>query len=56
MRVLIVEDEAPAAGRIVSLLEKCGTLVEIAGMTTGVESTVNWLGSHPQPDLILMDI
>lgn len=56
MRVLIVEDEAPAAGRIVSLLEKSGTPVEIAGVTTGVESTVNWLGTHPQPDLILMDI
>jgi DNA-binding LytR/AlgR family response regulator len=56
MRILIVEDELPAAERVVSLLHRSGFSVEILGITTGVESTVNWLSAHPQPDLILMDI
>ena len=56
MRILIVEDEQPAAERLVSLLGRTGISLEIAGVTSGVESTVNWLGAHPQPDLILMDI
>lgn len=56
MRILIVEDEQPAAERLVSLLARTGISLEIAGVTSGVETTVNWLAAHPQPDLILMDI
>lgn len=56
MKILIVEDERPAAERLISLLRKTGLPVEILDVTESVEKTVNWLTSHPDPDLIMMDI
>jgi DNA-binding LytR/AlgR family response regulator len=56
MKILIVEDELPAAERLISLLRKTVLPVEILDVTESVEKTVNWLTSHPDPDLIMMDI
>jgi DNA-binding LytR/AlgR family response regulator len=56
MNILIVENEKPAADRLVRLLMKIDKSITITGIIETVEGTVNWLQENPQPDLILMDI
>jgi DNA-binding LytR/AlgR family response regulator len=55
-QVLIVEDEEATAERTKSLLLQALPDAIVAGMTDSIESTVDWLKSHTDPDLILMDI
>lgn len=56
MNILIVEDEKPAATRLVNMLKKADPSAEIIGTTDGVESTLNFLDQHEAPDLVFMDI
>lgn len=56
MKILIVEDEKPAATRLRHMLEKTVPDADILGVTEGVESTLNFLDQGPKPDLLLMDI
>nr|MDQ3017814.1 response regulator [Bacteroidota bacterium] len=56
MNILIVEDEKPAATRLVNMLKKAEPNAEIVGMTDGVESTLNFLDQNGAPDLVFMDI
>jgi len=56
MRVLIVEDEIAAARRLSKMLLELEPSAQILGITDSVSSTVEWLQSNPEPDLILLDI
>lgn len=56
MDILIVEDEPLAVQKLVKLLNLVDPTCRILGTTDGIESTVEWLKTHPLPDLILMDI
>lgn len=56
MRVLIVEDETTAFENLSQMLSAADPTLEIVGNTEGVQQTVRWLRSNPQPDLIFMDI
>jgi len=56
MNVLIVEDEKPATTRLINMLKKIAPDAHIAGITDGVESTLNYLDQNPPPDLVFMDI
>jgi DNA-binding LytR/AlgR family response regulator len=56
MKVLVVENEKPAADKIVSLLKKIDNTVTVTGIAETVEEAVNWLQTQPEPDLLLMDI
>jgi DNA-binding LytR/AlgR family response regulator len=56
MNILIVENEKPAAERIIRMLGKIDRTITIAGIPETVEGTVNWFQTNPRPDLILMDI
>jgi DNA-binding LytR/AlgR family response regulator len=56
MKVLIVEDETAAYENLVEILRNINPAIEVAGNTESVEQTVHWLQTHPEPDLILMDI
>ena len=56
MNVLIVENEIPAADKIVRLLKKIDKSLTILGVIETVEETINRLQERPLPDLILMDI
>lgn len=56
MKVLIVEDETVAYENLLSILAEIDTSVEVLGNTESITQTINWLQSHPLPDLILMDI
>ena len=56
MNVLIIEDEEAAVRRLQKLLSEMETPVEIVGVLSSIESSVEWLDSNPAPDAILMDI
>ncbi len=56
MRVLIIEDEAPAFRRLQKILEEIQPDVQIVEVIDSVEESVNWLQSHNPPELIFMDI
>ncbi len=56
MRVLIVEDEPPAAKRLQQLLLEKRPAAQVVGVQDGVENTVRWLRSNPTPDLLFFDI
>lgn len=56
MKVLIVEDEVLAAKKLSKTLASVDESAEIIGVSDSIQGTVEWLNSHPAPDLILMDI
>jgi two-component system, LytTR family, response regulator LytT len=56
MRVLIVEDEAPAARHMERLVAQLEPDWEVIGIASTIEQTVRALNKTPLPDLILCDI
>ncbi|MCM4156573.1 LytTR family DNA-binding domain-containing protein [Gramella sp. AN32] len=54
MRVIIIEDEKPAARRLQRMLDRRGRDVKI--LLHSVEESISWLKSNPAPDLIFLDI
>lgn len=56
MKLLIVEDEQLLVRQLIKLISKIEPDAEIAGQTTSISETVDWLQSHANPDLVLMDI
>ncbi|HKK42941.1 MAG TPA: LytTR family DNA-binding domain-containing protein [Bacteroidales bacterium] len=56
MNILVVENEMPAADKLVRLLKKTDRSVNITGVVETVEETINKLHDDLRPDLILMDI
>ena len=56
MNYLILEDEAPAQRLLEQLLGELRPDWTMAACLDSVESAVSWFNSHPQPDVIFMDI
>jgi DNA-binding LytR/AlgR family response regulator len=56
MKILIIEDEQPAAKRLAQLITKSLPGAEIIDVIDSVESAVKWLKNFPAPDLIFLDI
>lgn len=57
MKVLIIEDEIPAAKQLQKLLTKAMPSIEIIAVLDAVETAVNWfVKNQDQPALIFMDI
>ncbi|MFO7613705.1 MAG: LytTR family DNA-binding domain-containing protein [Bacteroidales bacterium] len=56
MKILIIEDEPFARDELIRLMESTGRKFDIAGQIDTVEDSVNWLRTHPHPDLIFLDI
>lgn len=56
MKILIIEDEAPAFRRVQKILDEIDTSIEIVEVIDSVEDAVKWLKNHSEPDMILMDI
>ncbi|MTI41447.1 LytR/AlgR family response regulator transcription factor [Fulvivirga lutimaris] len=56
MKILIIEDEAPAFRRLQKVLEEINPDIEIVEVIDSVEESVKWLGNNDAPDLIFMDI
>ena len=56
MRVLIIEDEKPAAKRITKLVQALDDNIEIIDVIDSVEDAVSWFKNYPLPDVVFMDI
>jgi DNA-binding LytR/AlgR family response regulator len=56
MRVIIIEDEIPAAKRLEKLLHNCNDPIEIVHKSDSIESSVRYLAVAENIDLIFMDI
>lgn len=56
MKILLIEDELPAARQLAKLLLARNPAFQILDTLDSVESAVRWLRSFPAPDLIFMDI
>jgi len=56
MRVIIIEDEAPAFRRLEKILLEIDPTIEIVEVLDSVEDTVKWLQNHEHPDLAMLDI
>jgi len=54
MKIIVIEDEKPAARRLKRLLQDIGFDVET--MLHSISESVAWLSNHEHPDLILLDI
>ena len=56
MRVLIIEDEKPAARRLANLLRQYDDSIEVLASLDTVKRAVQWFSKHDAPDLTFMDI
>jgi two-component system, LytTR family, response regulator LytT len=56
MNILIVEDEDLAVEKLKKTLEKVDSRAQVIGVAGSVAASIDWLTTHPNPDLILMDI
>lgn len=54
MKVLIIEDEKPAARRMSRLLSKFD--IAVMAMLHSVKESIAWFENNPSPDLIFLDI
>lgn len=54
MKVLIIEDEKPAARKLERMLSIYN--FKILGNLTSVHSSIEWFNNNPHPDLIFLDI
>jgi DNA-binding LytR/AlgR family response regulator len=56
MKIVIIEDEFPAAERLENLIKNIDTKVEVLSVLESVSSARTWFATHPLPDLIFADI
>lgn len=56
MKILIIEDEAPAFRRLQQLINEVIKDAEIIDVIDTVKDTVAWFNTKPAPDLVFMDI
>ncbi|MDX5340599.1 MAG: LytTR family DNA-binding domain-containing protein [Cyclobacteriaceae bacterium] len=56
MKILIIEDEKPAANRLIKLLKEYFPEDELIGNIDSVRRSVNWLSANSAPELIFCDI
>ena len=56
MRTIIIEDEKPAAEKLMKSLGKIDSSIDVLTICNSVREAVEWLSKNPMPDLIFMDI
>ena len=56
MKVLIIEDERPAAQKLIRTLKEINLCIEVIDVLRSVEKAINWFPENPKPELIFMDI
>lgn len=56
MRVVIIEDEKPAAQKLQKAIIKCNGNIEVAAILNSTKDATAWLRENPLPELIFMDI
>lgn len=56
MRVIIIEDEKPAADKLQKAIHKADSSITAEALLNSVKEAVQWLKNNTAPDLIFMDI
>jgi two-component system LytT family response regulator len=56
MKIIIIEDERPAAEKLQKAIMTCNSNVQLLVVLGSVQASVEWLQQNPLPDLIFMDI
>lgn len=56
MKVLIIEDEEPAAKRLQKMLKEIEPGIDVVAQIVSVSSAVKWFAGNGSPDLIFSDI
>ena len=56
MKVIIIEDEKPAAEKLLKAIQKSNPHIEVAAILNSIKASVDWLEQNPMPDLLFMDI
>jgi len=56
MKVIIIEDEKPAAEKLQKAIKKANDAIAVEALLGNVQASVDWLQHNPLPDLIFMDI
>lgn len=56
MKVVIVEDEQPAAAKLKRLIEEVQPGTQVLAVLESVVESINWFHQNPKPDLVFMDI
>jgi two-component system LytT family response regulator len=56
MNIVIIEDEKPAAEKLLKELQQCNTSINVNAILNSVEDAVAWFKQNTQPALIFMDI
>ncbi|MFT4900585.1 MAG: DNA-binding LytR/AlgR family response regulator [Flavobacteriales bacterium] len=56
MKILIIEDEIPAAKRLEKLIFECRPDAEILDVIDTVEDALEWFENNNDPDLVISDI
>lgn len=56
MKILLIEDEQPAAKQLTKMLLQYNPSITIIDVLDSVEASVKWLKTFPAPDAIFMDI
>jgi len=56
MRILIIEDEAPAFNRLSKLIQETLPIAVIEQQVDSIQSAKEWFAGNPLPDVIFMDI
>lgn len=56
MRVVIIEDEFLAAEKLRKMLSTYDAQIQVEVVISSVEEAVSWLQTHPEPELLLVDI
>lgn len=56
MRAVVIEDEIPAARRLIKMLESIDDEIEIVSKIDSVESAVRFFNQSPVIDIVFMDI
>ncbi len=56
MKVLIIEDEKPAADRLAYLIHLYDPAIEVMGRAESIDEAVQWFKTKPRPDVAFFDI
>ncbi|MBK7886358.1 MAG: response regulator transcription factor [Bacteroidetes bacterium] len=56
MKILIIEDEKPAADRLIKMIHELVPTAEILATLVSIKSSVEWLMKNEAPDVVMMDI
>jgi len=56
MKVVIIEDEKPAAEKLKKIIIRCDSTIQILAMLNSIQTATDWLLENETPDLIFLDI